>query len=129
MHVKRRGSERDHGMSATDIAPRKIVWDPASKTVELSAWFVQDFNTPARHDWYVSVTLEELRGMLDAAASALGSAHSDAVASALAPSLTSLLRLATECSAYNLQAPAPTTDPPASTGSPAHGSNATSEKS
>jgi hypothetical protein len=98
MDVQRRGSERDHGISSTSIEPRTIAWKPATKSVEITSWFVPDFNTPARHDWYVSVTLDELRQMLDAAASALGGTDSKAVAEALAPCLTSMLRLATECS-------------------------------
>lgn len=101
MHIRRRGSERDHGLVGTHLSPRTIAWDPAQSAVEITSWFVNDFNTPARHDWYISVSLPELAAMIDAAASALGGPDSTKVASAFAPSLTSLLRLATESSLHS----------------------------
>lgn len=100
MLIKRRGSERDHGLVSTTVNPRSINWNPSEKCVEVTSWFVPDFNTPARHDWYISISPDELRSMLDALASALGSPASGQVVAALSPSLTSMLRIAMECSAH-----------------------------
>ena len=100
MHIRRRGSERDHGMVGTRLKPRSIAWNSDQETIEVTAWFVPDFNTPANHDWYVHITLEELASALNAAASALGGTDTAKVARALSPSLTSLLRLATEASLH-----------------------------
>lgn len=100
MYIERRGSERDHGIASTSLSPGSVTWDTRSKSVEITAWSVEDFNTTARHNWYIEITLPELAAMLDAAASAIGSADSSKVAEALKPSLTSMLRLATECSSH-----------------------------
>lgn len=100
MHVKRRGSERHRGLTSTIINPRSIEWNVSERCVEVTSWFVPDFNTTAHHDWYISITPDELGAMIDAAASALGSKASNQVVAALSPALTSMLRIAAECSAH-----------------------------
>src|SRR5690606_33074389 len=98
--IKRRGSERDHGLVSTTIKPRSINWSAPDQCVEVTSWFVPDFNTSARHDWYISISPEELAAMLNALASALGSPASSQVVAALSPALTSMLRISAECSAH-----------------------------
>lgn len=100
MQIKRRGSERDHGLVSTTIKPRSINWNSSEQCVEVTSWFVPDFNTSARHDWYISILPEELGAMLNALASALGSPASSQVVAALSPALTSMLRISAECSAH-----------------------------
>ena len=100
MQIKRRGSERDHGLVSTTIKPRSVTWNVSEKSVEVTSWFVPDFNTTAHHDWYISISPEELGSMLDAIAGALGSPASSHVVSALSPALTSMLRISAECSAH-----------------------------
>ena len=100
MQIKRRGSERDHGSASTELVIRSTAWDIKSKSIEVTAWFVPDFSTAARHDWYISITLEELASMLNAAASAVGSIDTEQVGASLMPSLTAVLRLATECTTH-----------------------------
>jgi hypothetical protein len=98
MKIARCGSRRNHGQMTTDLSPGSVVWDSDTKSVKLTAWFVRDFNATTQHDWYVSVTPHELALMLDAAASAIGGTAAASVAASMSQSLTSMLRLATECS-------------------------------
>ena len=100
MQIKRRGSERDHGVVSTTIKPRSINWNSSEQCVEVTSWFVPDFNTSARHDWYISISPEELGAMLNALASALGSSASHQLVVAISPALTSMLRISAECSAH-----------------------------
>lgn len=100
MQIERHGSERDRGIAGTGLSLGHVKWDTETKSIEITARSVHDFNTTSRHDWFINITLLELAAMLDAAAKAIGSADSSIVAEALKPSLTSILRLATECSSY-----------------------------
>ena len=96
MRVKRRGSERDHGLVSTELNLRSMSWNIQEAKVEATAWFVPDFNTPARHDWFVSVSPSEIAAMLDALAASLGGPERERVAAAFAPCISSLLRIASE---------------------------------
>jgi hypothetical protein len=111
MLIKRRGAERDHGMASTVLKPRTIEWNSATKSIEIAAYWVPDFNTPAKHDWYVSLTPEELARMLEATATAIRSSDADVITEHLRPRLTALLQIATECSLPKdcppVQAPSP----------------------
>jgi hypothetical protein len=98
MEIKRRGSERDHGPMSTVLSPSSAVWDSDTKSVKLTAYFVRDFNATTRHDWCVSVTLDEIVAMLNAAARTVGGADATTVVTSLNQSLPAMLRLATECS-------------------------------
>jgi hypothetical protein len=71
---------------------------------------VPDFNTDAHHNWVIYIEPNEFARILDAAASVMGGPDSKQVAAALVPSLTSLLRIATECS-LELTAPLRATKP------------------
>lgn len=99
MQITRHGAQRDHGDSKIGLGIEETFFTP-EKTISLTAYYVPDFNTESQHNWRIEISLTELRGMIDAAASAVGGDASSDVAAALAPSLTSLLRLATECSKH-----------------------------
>ena len=100
MQIERHGSRRNCGSTKTSLSFNSPKWDGDTESVKFTAYFVRDFDDATEHDWYVSVTLDELASMLEAAATAVGGADSEIIAATFSQSLTPMLRLATECSAH-----------------------------
>ena len=96
MKISRRGSNRNHGDSATEFSPTSYEWNPHSKTFDVYTSYVDDFNTDSQHDWTISITPQELSRLIVIAGGAVGGDESRKLGTAMAPALTSLLRLATE---------------------------------
>ncbi len=120
MQITRWGSAADHGPKEVQIQPRWVAWSPSSKTIEIAAFQVKDFTTSANHDWLIQMSLAEIQNLIDAAASAVGGNDSNAVQIAMAPALTSLLRLATEASKDTVLKPTPTPPSEETLGGSAH---------
>jgi hypothetical protein len=97
MIIRRRGAEKDHGESSVKIDDPHIVWDPAGNCIEFRESKVADFTGPSKHDYRISVTLEELREMLDVVSEHPATDSPSLVAGALAHSLRSLVRIASVC--------------------------------
>ena len=68
MRITRSGSERYHGPAGVRMKHRSAGWDPDHSALRLKYYHVEDFNTPAHHDWTVYVEVEELRVIVDALA-------------------------------------------------------------
>jgi hypothetical protein len=98
MRVSRTGSERNHGVSSAEFTLALIGWQPSLRSVRFGAFSVADFNTSAHHDWGVYLGLNECRLLIEALAVGLSEADGTEIAKALAPCLSSLLKIAVACS-------------------------------
>ena len=96
MRINRRGSERRQGTSYIELKDPTIRWDSNDRCLKVSCRRVQDFSTPANHDYTISLTLDECSRLLDTLGDAATS-EAGALSSALAPSLRALIRLTLAC--------------------------------
>jgi hypothetical protein len=99
MIIHRRGFKRDDGWSSIELEG-SIKWDSGSKAVSITSFNVQDFRTDSRHNWEISISLYELRRMMEEVAGALSGSNAQEIVKVMAPSLTSLLRIAVVCSGH-----------------------------
>jgi hypothetical protein len=98
MQIARSGCDRNRGEYAISLDPRYVMWSASSQTISLSAYRVRDFDTPARHNWTISVTPEELAQIINAIGGTKGGRRTRAAMRALEPALTAMLKLATKIS-------------------------------
>jgi hypothetical protein len=98
MLIERRGTERNHGLSRTELRSPWIRWDSKSSRVRLFSSKAKDFRTKANHDYRVYVSVEEVGEALMVLAGAISTEAGPKIAETLAPHLTSILRIATACS-------------------------------
>ena len=71
MKIIRHGAGADHGTFAIDLDDLRVTWNPDGQHVLLKAKSVSDFNTYARHNYEIAVSLEELGRMLVAVGGSL----------------------------------------------------------
>ena len=102
MQIQRKGAKRDEGWSSTKVTFEEgsIHYDNNRQAIYLVGFSVPDFSTNSRHDWVISLDITEFGAILETIANALENNESKIIATQLAPHLTSLLRLATECSTH-----------------------------
>ena len=99
MKVVRRGHKADHGENSVELAHPEVGWDRKEECVVLKESAVADFSlfSSARHDYAVSVSLNELGTILDVLAGTPAEQLSEVLAGALTPHLRALLRPAAVC--------------------------------
>lgn len=100
MYIERRGSEKDHGLSSTSLKAKAIKFRSKDKSVHFTSWLVSDFSTNANHDWDISITIDELRSMLEALIESAHGADGPEIVAAMSPSLSSILSLASAISQH-----------------------------
>lgn len=64
MDITRRGSSADHGRSSITLKDATFTWNKTSNAIEIKKSRVKDFSTESRHDYIVSLTIEEVEKML-----------------------------------------------------------------
>jgi hypothetical protein len=97
MQINRSGSGADHGLRSIELEPPRLRWDAERHCLAFGCIRVADFYGTSFHDYEVSVPLAEFRAMLDTLGEGTAAEGAEAIASTLAPSLRSLLRLAALC--------------------------------
>ena len=116
MLILRSGSRKDHGMRQTtgSFTSRWVSTRMGgSPGVVAHASMVRGFapldgvkakgpgghimDEPVLHNWHLEISLEELRGMIEALANGLDRPGGEAIGAALQPCLHHLLRLASAC--------------------------------
>jgi hypothetical protein len=92
MLIDRRAHAFQQGTETVALQPAHVFW--AEGGVHFAKESVHDFgHAPTIHDYDVSVSLDELRQVIDAVAAASRDVDRELVAKALGPSLKSLLQL------------------------------------
>lgn len=94
MLISRRGYGADHGPRCVEIPDPVIGWDKEDASIFITARNIEDFATPARHNYSIYISPSEFSKMVSAIANARAS---NALSDALAPILRDLIRLATVC--------------------------------
>jgi len=99
MKAVRRGHGADHGENSVELAHPEVGWDGKKERIVLKESAVADFSvfSGARHDYTVSVSLNELGTILDVLAGMPAEQLSEVLVGALTPHLRALLRLAAAC--------------------------------
>ncbi len=98
MLISRRATVRNHGAGKVELDNPQIYWDPKRQLIVFSQLKLKGF-TPSvtKHDYQVSVSLEELRQVLDALSDGPALDSPGIVSSALSRGLRALVRLASVC--------------------------------
>ena len=92
MKISRRGASADFGESAIEFKSPVFAWHAGASCIVAKQLNVKDFSTSSRHNYTVSMPVNEINGLLQALSEAAMSDPST-FAKALEPSLRSLVRL------------------------------------
>jgi hypothetical protein len=98
MYINRIGAERAHQLASIVLGRLTVEWSERNHGVEISAHRVKDFNTDAHHNWTITISPEELAAIFHVASGFIGTPRAAEIAATFAPSLTAILRIATEIS-------------------------------
>jgi hypothetical protein len=91
MIISRCGSGRNHGIKNVSLENGNIEWREDS--IRITKRDVTDFNGSAQHDYFINIRLDELAGMLAVVANDGAADAPEAISSAFAKSVKSLVRL------------------------------------
>jgi hypothetical protein len=92
MDISRRGSSADHGPSSINLKDPSVSWNEANKAVEIKKGSVKDFSTESRHNYTISLSLDEIAKIFHAVASAANK-NPELLAEMQAQTLKSLLQI------------------------------------
>jgi len=70
MKIARSGSAAFHGVYEIQFTSPKFSWNAGEKLLQVRQGRVEDFSSNARHDYALSITLEELSQLIAVAADA-----------------------------------------------------------
>ena len=92
MKIARSGSKRYSGKASIEISKPSVRWSKDAAEIIISKDGVRDFSGSSRHDYEVTMSLDELAAVLDVAANPTPEGAAS-VGSKLENSLRALLRL------------------------------------
>lgn len=70
MKIERHGSGAFHGVTSVEFNSPEFGWHAGSSSVHIKQNHVRDFSTSSRHDYIVSLSIEELVHLIQVAADA-----------------------------------------------------------
>ena len=99
MRISRTGSRADHGTYEIACESSFASWCYDDKDVGIHASHVRDFDTPARHNYTISLSCGEVADLVAEVSKGLDSDARAAIAEAFAPHLAALLQIASVAAA------------------------------
>ena len=93
MRIKRRGSAADYGITSIELENCTIEWDVPRQDVQIRCNGVQDFATPARHNYVIHLPLVDLVKIIEALGKRGVEQSSDEIGESMRPVLPEILRL------------------------------------
>src|SRR5688500_14046485 len=93
MRIARHGAGAYHGTVGREAPGPVISWNEDDKQIQLTAYRIRDFRTKAHHTYYISLSLSDLRGILETLATDAIASTPDTVEKKLRPVLPALVRL------------------------------------
>jgi hypothetical protein len=105
MKIMRKGARADHGMKSVQLKIAKMRWNPTVETLDVSfTSAASDFNTPARHNYFLRFDPEEQAAWLDMLVEAGASMDAEQFASVFGKSFPSLFKLQAMASGLKIAA-------------------------
>ena len=99
MKILRRGARADHGPKSIEIKRMKHRWNPTSETFDSTSVGASiDFSTPARHNYTLKRTLEEISAEIQSLGDDCKNIDADEFAAIFGPALPALVRIAARAS-------------------------------
>jgi hypothetical protein len=95
--IERIGHSANHGIKELKVTSTKVTWKPMTDSVAFRAMNVRDFDSAARHNYTVSISLEECAEVIKLLGGELARKSPDKLAAAMSPALLQLLRLVNVC--------------------------------
>lgn len=93
MQIERHGTAKYRGPSKINIIEPKVSWNRQRKAIQIKKGGVKDFSTTSRHDYVLTLEMEDLVSIVDAIATEGLLASFEEVVAGLSPALRSLLRI------------------------------------
>lgn len=66
MKISRRGSNADHGPSSIELNPSAFSWDKLNAALTIRSRYVSDFSTNSKHDYTVTIGIDEINQIVHA---------------------------------------------------------------
>jgi hypothetical protein len=95
MTMNRHGSEKNHGSSMVKLGSPRFKWDSANGLIAVKQAAVSDFSGQSRHNYHITLSLEELAEILEQVSENAAVDSPGAVSGAFSKTLKALVCLTT----------------------------------
>lgn len=92
MEISRRGASANHGQSEIFLPDASFSWNEKQKTIEISKRSIKDFNTDSKHNYTVSLSVDEASKIINVLAAHIAN-HPDICSSMTPLIIKSLLKI------------------------------------